>query len=376
MKIIFINSHPISYFSDMYRFLNNQSMDINVWYCSRYGVKRHYDKEFNSFRITKGLLDGFNYKFLFNINPFSAANEKLLDVINPFIFFNLFKLNKGDLLICHGWSRLSMLFVLLFGRLFGLRIGLRAETPIIHEKNYKGFKKIVRDIFLRNLFKRIDYFFYIGTYNKMFYESFGINENQLIFMPYSVKPKKINYASKDYLSYKILFCGKLINKKRPTDLLHAFAKINNINLKLYYAGDGELRSDIKKYIYNSKLEKKVKLLGLLNQEDLSKIYNECDLVVLPSGYGETWGLVINEAIEYGLPVIVSDMVGCSVDLCDKNGYIFEYSNVLDLKEKIEKFYDLNIKDIELMRKESFTLKEKFSFSTISRNLFKIVQDVK
>jgi glycosyltransferase involved in cell wall biosynthesis len=53
--------------------------------------------------------------------------------------------------------------------------------------------------------------------------------------------------------------------------------------------------------------------------------------VLPSGDGETWGLVINESLNFGLPLIISDMVGSARDLCtEKNGLIFKYNNLDDL----------------------------------------------
>ena len=85
MKIIFLNSHPIAYKSDMYRHLT-KSLPIEVWYCTKYGLKPHFDKEFNSFRSVDGLVEGFNHKFLFNLNFNSSGKEKIFDSLNPFIF--------------------------------------------------------------------------------------------------------------------------------------------------------------------------------------------------------------------------------------------------------------------------------------------------
>jgi glycosyltransferase involved in cell wall biosynthesis len=55
-------------------------------------------------------------------------------------------------------------------------------------------------------------------------------------------------------------------------------------------------------------------LGFRNQSELPAIYAAADVLVLPSDRQETWGLVINEAMAAGLPVIASDAVGCVPDL--------------------------------------------------------------
>ena len=95
MKIVFLNSHPIAYKSDMYRYLSNKT-SIEVWYCSKYGLKSHFDKEFNTYRSLDGLINGFDHKFLINLMPNSSAREKFFDSINPSIFLELLKLRKGD----------------------------------------------------------------------------------------------------------------------------------------------------------------------------------------------------------------------------------------------------------------------------------------
>ena len=370
MKIIFLNSHPISYFSDMYRFLNNR-LEFEVWYCSKYGLNSHFDKEFNSTRQIKGLLNGFSYKFLKNLHFNSSGIEKLFDTINPLIFLNLISAGRGNLIICHGWSRLTMIITILFANFFGLKVGLRSETPIIHQKNYSGIKKVIRRNILKFLFNRIDYFFYIGTNNKKFYQSMGVSKNKLIFLPYSVNPLNKKFLKKNKRTNHIVFSGKLIEKKRPQDLLDAFINLNNKNTKLLFAGSGNLESMLRKKVNKLNLKQRVKFLGLLNKDELNELYKNSDILVLPSGYGETWGLVINEALEFGMPIVVSDMVGSAVDLCNNNGYIFKYKSVKDLTIKLQKI--INLSDLEFyeMVKSSLKLKEVYSFQTIQNNLQKL-----
>jgi len=373
MKIIFLNSHPISYFSDMYRFLNNR-LEFEVWYCSKYGLNSHFDKEFNSTRKIKGLLDGFSYKFLKNLHFNSSGREKLFDTINPLIFLNLMLAGRGNLIICHGWSRLTMIITILFANILGLKVGLRSETPIIHQKDYSGIKKVLRRNILKFLFNRIDYFFYIGTNNLKFYESMGVNNKKLIFMPYSVNPLNKKFHKKNKRTNSIAFCGKLIDKKRPQDLLDAFINLNEKNTKLLFAGSGNLEPILRKKVKKFNLKDRVNFLGLLNKKELNKLYNKSDILVLPSGYGETWGLVINEALEFGMPIVVSDMVGSAVDLCDKNGYIFKYKSTKDLTLKLQKVINSSDQEFNDMIKNSFRIKELYSFKTIATNLIKLNQN--
>ena len=75
-------------------------------------------------------------------------------------------------------------------------------------------------------------------------------------------------------------------------------------------------------------------MGFKNQTELPEYYAMADIFVLPSGVGETWGLVVNEAMCFSLPVILSDIVGCGTDLVysGENGYIFSTGNVHALTE--------------------------------------------
>ena len=100
-------------------------------------------------------------------------------------------------------------------------------------------------------------------------------------------------------------------------------------------GDGFLKSDCKKYIKHNRINN-ITILGFKNQSELRQIYQISNLLILPSKY-ETWGLVINEAMACGIPVITTNKSGASYDLIknDLTGYIYEFGNIDDLKNKVE-----------------------------------------
>ena len=71
-------------------------------------------------------------------------------------------------------------------------------------------------------------------------------------------------------------------------------------------GDGPLRNELEAYIAQYKV-KNVVISGFINQSEIGTIYSMADLFVMCSGIGETWGLSVNEAMNFSLPVIVTSL---------------------------------------------------------------------
>lgn len=117
-------------------------------------------------------------------------------------------------------------------------------------------------------------------------------------------------------TFCFLFAGKLQPKKRPFDLLEALRLLQVDPLAtpvhLLLVGTGPLEEACRALAAQHRLP--VSFAGFLNQSEMPSAYAVADSLVLPSDHGETWGLVVNEAMACGLPAIVSDQVGCAEDL--------------------------------------------------------------
>jgi glycosyltransferase involved in cell wall biosynthesis len=102
------------------------------------------------------------------------------------------------------------------------------------------------------------------------------------------------------------------------------------------AGDGPLRGDVEAEIRRNSIPD-VRITGFLNQTEMPRAYAAADLLVMPSR-AETWGLVVNEAMNFSLPVVVSDRVGCGPDLVQPgvNGDVFEHNSVEALETVLER----------------------------------------
>jgi len=136
----------------------------------------------------------------------------------------------------------------------------------------------------------------------------------------------------------ILFCGKLIGKKDAATLIRAMGLLTaDVQARLLVVGDGELRPALEK-LTDELLPGRARFAGFKNQSELPALYDLCDVFVIPSTY-EPFGLVVNEVMNAGRPVIASDRVGCWPDLVRPgvNGAVFPAGDARALAEVLRPF---------------------------------------
>lgn len=383
--MIFFISHPIQYVSPLLRELASK-INLQVYY---YGgkVESKFDKGFGqNVKWDIPLLEGYESSFLKNSSSAKSMSTKFTDAIN-YDVFKVLRKAESDIVIVNGWAYMSDWFVLIAAKLFGHQVWMRAEMPWNQElMKPNSFKKRIKFwLFKHMVFKYlIDRFLYIGSQNKLFYLNHGVSENKLIFAPYAVENERFAaQISTDKFScrqqygisvdqFVILYSGKLIDKKRPLDLLLAFQLLENENALLFYLGDGPLRGQLETEIENSNI-KNVIISGFINQSEIGQIYNMSDVFVMCSGIGETWGLSVNEAMNFGLPVIVSDTCGSAHDLVmnGKNGFVFKEGDVSELKTQLEELINDKSLRESFGQRSSEKIKE-YSHQITVQNILKAI----
>ncbi len=354
--VIFLNSHPIQYFAPLYQQMNSTAVPLTVWYCSDESLKGKFDKGFGKkVKWDIPLLEGYQSVFLKNYSWKPSIHKGFFGLMNTGVIKLLYKQPKS-IIIVHGWAYSTHLMTIIFGKLFGHRVCLRSETPLNQEQKKSKPVTFIKHLYLQFLFLFIDRFLYIGKQNRLFYEALGVKKNKLIFAAYAVDNKRFRKIyqttskeqAKEILKLpadkKIIFySGKYISKKNPLDLLKAFQHAALKDVILVMAGDGELRQQMEAYIKEYGLQEKVILTGFINQTGIPLYYRVADVFVMCSGLGETWGLSVNEAMNFGLPVLVSDTCGCADDLVvnNVNGAIFETGNILQLASLLNEYLNLS-----------------------------------
>lgn len=362
--------------------MNDQGVRTKAWYCSDEPIRGVKDKEFGvEMKWDIPLLDGYEYKFFKNHSWKPSHSKGFFGLINLGMVRQLFREPKS-VIIVHGWHYCTHFLIFLLGKLKGHTICLRYEAPWKQEVLKEGWKQQIKKLALKSmLFPRIHYFLYIGSQNYLLYKNYGLPEKQLVFSPYAIDNFRFKTQSKQHkkcisqiknklgiqdATRIILFSGKYIDKKRPLDLLQAFSQINIPDCWLIMIGEGDLRKEMEAFIREKKL-KRVILTGFVNQSSIAEYYAIGDVFVMCSGVGETWGLSVNEAMNFNLPVIVSDLTGCSDDLVKEgvNGYVFKTGNVDELAERLRQVLHKNSLSWKVT---SENLIEEFNYSKVLSNI--------
>lgn len=353
-SISYYLSHPIQYFSPLFKEMS-QEFELQVYYLSDASIKGNTDKGFGrAIKWDIPLLEGYNHTFIKNYSWRKSLTNRIFDLINPGVFVSLVE-DKSKIIIVNGWSYLSILWVIFFSKLIGKEVWLRAENPLNQELSKSKVILFIKKFLLKYfLFKIVDRFLYIGTENKKFFEFYGVSAAALVHTPYAVDNEFFAHQYKSRSSKKedikkeldisqknvLLFVGKYIEKKRPMDLLLAFQRLHRTDVALVMVGEGQLRKQMEQYIAGEGIENVV-LTGFVNQSEISKYYCVADIFVMCSGAGETWGLAVNEAMNFELPIVVSDTCGCASDLVanGKNGFIFREGDITGMTTAITPLID-------------------------------------
>ena len=134
---------------------------------------------------------------------------------------------------------------------------------------------------------------------------------------------------------KFLYIGRLIDVKNLDFLISVFNEMPDFQLTI--VGFGDLEEYLKKMAKDN-----IIFTGYVKNEDVYKVYQQHDVFILFSK-SETWGMVVEEAMNCGLPAIVSDRVGCAEDLIvsDENGYIVKLDDRESLKKTLTMISDLS-----------------------------------
>jgi glycosyltransferase involved in cell wall biosynthesis len=253
---------------------------------------------------------------------------------------------RYDAVFIHSYATLLSLMAYVGAWLSQTPVLLHTESELIRLR--QPWMQAIKRIFLGVLFRGTASFQAIGSLNRAFYRYYGVSESQIYSTPYSVDNDFFTSEGAKWVARKeqlkvelgfapntpvILFSGKLIPRKRPMDLLRAYAGLieERVTAGLLFIGEGELRQALEQFVRKHGLTN-VKIAGFQNQTQLPRYYAMGDVFVLPSQF-DPWGLVVNEAMLFSMPVIVSDQVGAGPDLVQdsETGYTYPVGDVMRLQ---------------------------------------------
>lgn len=337
IRLALVAASPIYYQVPLYRLIaNDPRIDFTAIFASSGGVR---PAEMGFGKPTKwdvDLLSGYRSVFLRRaaINPIGDGNFftfRDLDVVRTLWEGNF------DVLWLFGYNYLTHVLAAITELIRRRPVLFREEQTLIHSRS--AAKLLVKRLALPRLFRRFSGL-YIGAQNRQWLQQYGVPQHRLYPVPYCVdndllrqkayelQPARARLRANFGLNAEqpvVVMVSRLIAKKQPLFVLEAFARVRALRqCSLLIVGSGPLEHAMRKKVDQERIPDVV-FTGFLNQSEVAAAYACADIFVLASKMHETWGIVVNEAMNFGLPVIVTDKVGCAVDLVrpDENGYIVD-----------------------------------------------------
>src|SRR6185437_12456766 len=255
---------------------------------------------------------------------------------------------RFDVLWIHGYATLNSWIAMAAAKMSGIPVLLRTDSTLIdHPRG--PVKLAVKNLFFRILRRFTFGVLSVGHRNAEYWRHHLGADIPVFSIPYAVDnaffQERCRSASltREQLRQQLgleagrpvlLFASKLLARKCCIDLVNAYLELvkrsrsqDELRLLPYLliVGSGEQRPLIESRLRQASEQDRegIRMLGFRNQSELPSFYDLCDAFVLPS-IQEPWGLVVNEAMNAGKAIVVSDQVGCQPDLVTDgdNGVVF------------------------------------------------------
>ncbi len=350
LRVLLIATHPVQYSSPIFRFYaGDQRLDILVAYCGLQGAESHLDQEFGvEVKWDIPLLQGYPWVAIKN-RSWCPGLGSFFGLFNPGIW-SLIRREKFDAVVLYtGYVYATFWIALAAARMNGAVVLFGTDAHVLSSRNNRGWKLAIKKLLWPPLFRLADAVILPSSGGLALMRSLGIAEERLAMTPYCVdndwwiaESSRVDRAEVRRRwdipeeVRVVLFCAKLQPWKRPQDVLHAFVRAGLPRSYLVFAGDGAMRSALESEVLSLGISHRVRFLGFVNQSQLPETYAASDIFVLASEY-EPFGVVVNESMLCGCPVIVSDRVGAKFDLVreGETGFVFPMGDVGMLSELIK-----------------------------------------
>lgn len=361
VRLGYLVSHPIQYQAPLLRRIAREpGIDLHVLFGSDFSLRTYRDEGFGAeVAWDVPLLEGYSSEFL----PV-LRDRRTTSIASP-MNLGIFDRLRGsaaspgiDVLWVHGYSTVNALHGMMAARALDIPVLLRAESWL-RDRPRSDAKLMAKQAFFRGLRRLVDAVLPIGTLNAAYWDAYLGEDVPQFLMPYAVDNTFFRSRSEAAGSGRealqrelnltqgrqvILFASKLQTRKRCADLLKAYGCLCASRRDSHFAppyllivGDGEERENLERA---STGMEGVRFCGFRNQSELPRFFDLADVFVLPSQH-EPWGLIVNEVMNAGRAVILSDDVGCQPDLITDGveGCVFPVGNVDCLTAALHRVLD-------------------------------------
>ena len=357
VRLAYLVSHPIQYQTPMLRRIaQEQDIDLTVFFCSDFSLRGYKDEGFGvDVTWDVPLLEGYQSEFLPSLRDHGTSG--FASQINYGLFSRL-RGRKGeapyDILWMHGYSTVNAFQGMLAAKVLGIPVLMRSDSSL-GDRVRGGLKLRVKGLFFSLLERFVDGVLTIGTLSTAYWTHYFGDRVPQFLMPHAVDnawfQARCREASLTRLELQeelgldptrpvILFASKLQARKHCDHLIEAYARLGSDGVEplpyLVIVGDGECRAALEAQALATGLAG-IRFCGFRNQSELPRYFDLASVFVLPARH-EPWGLIVNEVMNAGCPVIVSDDIGCQPDLVRDGveGAVFPVGDVAGLEAALRR----------------------------------------
>ena len=364
LRLAVLITHPIQYFRPVFAELAQQpGLELLVFFGCDHGRRSSLDPDFGvSFAWDVPADGGFPHIFLSR-----APLEKLsrLRCALPLAWRAARTISawQPDQVLVFAYTPVFISLSTLLLKIRGQALLLRADgTDRAFPRSW--LKSSIKDAVLRLWYRQFRHVFPIGADSDRHFARLGVAASRRHPVPYAVdvdffaqqhqrwSPQRLSLRRELGIGpadLVLLWSAKMTQVKAPLLLVEALAALPEAVRQRFWLvamGDGPLRHSFEAQLQQL-LPGRTRFLGFCNQSEIGRGYATADALVFPSVQGETWGLVVNEALQFGLAVIASDHPGCVADLLQSErpaplgSAVFPSANAQGMAKALQNFAGLH-----------------------------------
>jgi glycosyltransferase involved in cell wall biosynthesis len=360
MRIAVLHNHPIHYMHLLFVAFAELGMEVDVIFAARSSNCRTASLQPTGVQYRSHFLSGGSYESLPQVRTAIQA-VRVISGLYP------------DVVIISGYSYLPTWSVLAWARLRHKPVVLWSETNLFDRPRRRA-TEFVKKMFISACAEAHVY----GQSGREYLEYLGMHPAKIIEKRATVDSGTFMKRRAAFHSdcRRFVYVGRFSAEKNLPRLLEAFSKVQSQRrAELTLVGYGPDEPLLRQSVRDLGLDGSVVFAGPKTQDEVSIAMAESDCLVLPS-LSETWGLVANEALCTGIPIIVSDRCGCARDLVNhETGWVFKTEAIEELTEAMLQVCSLPLSRLQEMGRAAVMLAAEYTPEACAQRLIAKLEEL-
>ncbi len=351
VSLAIVVSHPIQHYVPVYRELaKNKNIRLKVFYVAENGAFESFDPQFGrKIKWDVPLTEGYNFTFL---EPGKILNSFGFRAVDSTNISEQLKNFEPDVIWINGYGQLVN-WRALFASRFGARVVYTADSNIVDPRG--RVKKFFKRFVVANFLRFCDHCLSYSPRGRLYLEYYGVEAQRIFDTKFPVDIHRLEHQLNQLdegtieklrselgfgSDHKILlFAGKLVQHKRPQDVVRVIEKLRGRRISALFLGSGEMESGLRVMVDELGLSDRIKFVGFVNQSELANYFQLSNVFVFPSER-EPYGAVASEVLPFGLPTIAADNIGCigASIIEGVNGLLYECGDIDKLAEQVARLF--------------------------------------